>query len=137
MILPAALFPAMSPSRCRECFQIYTDEAIRQMFAVGGDPQGGSGRGAAWADAVQDQRTRRFQKQSAHWRLAPPLFSPTADEATGFEAAPFMILGVIGSSPAQPEDRSRFAQQSQPRFRVRDARITMSEPDPHRRHGRI
>src|ERR1700720_2880902 len=34
------------------------------------------------------------------------------DETTGFEAAPFMVIGLIGSAPAQPDDRGRFAQQT-------------------------
>ena len=45
---------------------------------LGRDPQGGSGRGAARADAVQDQRTQRASRMSARWRRAPPSFSPTA-----------------------------------------------------------
>jgi hypothetical protein len=51
------------------------------------------------------------------------------DEVTGFEAAPFMVIGVIGSTAAQPADRGRFAQQAATTIPgVRDARITMSEP---------
>ena len=79
---------------------------------LGGGPQGGSGRGAAWADAVQDQRTRRFQEcPHAGGRLLPS-FSPTAMKTAGFEAAPFMVIGLMGSAPAQPEDRGRFAQEA-------------------------
>ena len=51
------------------------------------------------------------------------------DENTGFEAAPFMVIGLIGSAPAQPEDRGRFAQQAATTIPgIREARITMSEP---------
>src|SRR5205085_11697030 len=51
------------------------------------------------------------------------------DEATGFEAAPFMIIGIIGQTAASPEDRGRFAQQIATTIPgVRDGRITMSEP---------
>ena len=40
-----------------------------------------------------------------------------------------MVIGLIGSTPAQPEDRDRFAQQAATTIPgVRDARITMSEP---------
>ena len=40
-----------------------------------------------------------------------------------------MVIGIIGSTPAQPEDRGRFAQQAATTIPgVRDARITMSEP---------
>src|SRR5258708_14868250 len=51
------------------------------------------------------------------------------DEVTGFEPAPFMVIGIIGAAPAQPEDRGRFAQQTATTIPgVREARITMSEP---------
>ena len=51
------------------------------------------------------------------------------DEKTGFEVAPFMIIGLIGSAPAtsrrprplRPADRNHHS-------RRRDGRITMSEP---------
>jgi hypothetical protein len=40
-----------------------------------------------------------------------------------------MVIGLIGTAPAQPEDRGRFAQQAATTIPgVRDARITMSEP---------
>ncbi len=45
------------------------------------------------------------------------------------EAAPFMLIGTIGSAPSQPEDRGRFAQQAAGQIPgLRDGRITMSEP---------
>jgi len=51
------------------------------------------------------------------------------DETTGFEPAPFMVIGLIGTAPAQPEDRDRFAQETVTAIPgVREARITMSEP---------
>jgi hypothetical protein len=51
------------------------------------------------------------------------------DEKTGFEAAPFMIIGIIGSTAASPDDRGRFAQQIATTIPgVRDGHITMSEP---------
>src|SRR4029077_17404756 len=51
------------------------------------------------------------------------------DESAGFEPAPFMVIGLIGTRAAQPDDRGRFAQQTATSIPgVRDARITMSEP---------
>jgi hypothetical protein len=51
------------------------------------------------------------------------------DEKTGFEAAPFMVVGLMGSSPALPEDRGRFAEQAVASIPgVHSSRITMSEP---------
>ena len=63
--------------------------------------------------------------------LAPgaALIIADGDEKTGFEAAPFMIIGIIGSTAASPDDRGRFAQQIATTIPgVRDGRITMSEP---------
>jgi hypothetical protein len=63
--------------------------------------------------------------------LAPgaALILADGDEKTGFEAAPFMIIGIIGSTAASPDDRGRFAQQIATTIPgVRDGRITMSEP---------
>ena len=40
-----------------------------------------------------------------------------------------MVIGLIASTPAQPDDRGRFAQQTATTIPgVREARITMSEP---------
>jgi hypothetical protein len=51
------------------------------------------------------------------------------DETTGFEPAPFMVIGMIGAPPPNPEDRARFAQEAATRIPgIREARITMSEP---------
>jgi len=63
--------------------------------------------------------------------LAPgaALILSDGDEKTGFEVAPFMIIGLIGSTPATPDDRGRFAQQIATTIPgVRDGKITMSEP---------
>jgi hypothetical protein len=92
--------------------KIYTDEAIRQMFA-----------------SVAIRKEVPVDEQLG---LMPFKISELGDfknETTGFEAAPFMVIGVIGSTPAQPDDRGRFAQQTATTIPgVRDARITMSEP---------
>lgn len=51
------------------------------------------------------------------------------DETTDFEPAPFMVIGIIGATPPDPDDRARFAQESASRIPgVRDWKITMSEP---------
>ena len=40
-----------------------------------------------------------------------------------------MVVGIVGATPNQPEDRGRFAQQVATTIPgVREARITMSEP---------
>ena len=108
--------------------KIYTDEAVRQMFAsavirkeVPVEEQ--LGLMPFKVGELGDFKNIRTLAPGAALILAD------GDEANGFEAAPFMVLGMIGSAPAQPEDRGRFAQQSATTIPgVRDARITMSEP---------
>ena len=108
--------------------KIYTDEAIRQMFAsatirteVPVDEQ--LGLMPFKVSQLGDFKNVRTLALGAAIILAD------GEEKTGFEAAPFMVIGIIGSSPAQPEDRGRFAQQAATTIPgVRDARITMSEP---------
>jgi hypothetical protein len=51
------------------------------------------------------------------------------DETTGFEAAPFMVVGVMASAPTEPDDRARFAEQAARAIPgLHTGRITMSEP---------
>ena len=108
--------------------KIYTDEAIRQMFAsaairtqVPVDEQ--LGLMPFKISELSDFKNVRTLALGASIILAD------GDEKTGFEAAPFMVIGIIGSAPTQPDDRGRFAQQAATTIPgVRDARITMSEP---------
>lgn len=63
--------------------------------------------------------------------LAPgaALLLADGNEETGIEAAPFMVLGLIGSVPEQTDDRARFAQQAAATIPgLRDAKIISSEP---------
>ena len=108
--------------------KIYTEEAIRQMFAsaairkeVPVDEQ--LGLMPFKVSELSDFKNVRTLALGAAIILAD------GDEKTGFEAAPFMVIGIVGGAPAQPEDRGRFAQQAATTIPgVRDARITMSEP---------
>jgi hypothetical protein len=51
------------------------------------------------------------------------------DESTGFEAAPFMVIGLMASAPTQPDDRGRFAEQAARAIPgMHSGHITMSEP---------
>ena len=100
--------------------------------------QGGAGRRAARPDAVQDQRAQRASRMSARWRRAPPLILADGDETTGFEAAPFMIIGLIGQTAASPDDRGRFAQQIATTIPgVRDGTHHHVRAGPHRRPARL
>jgi len=129
MILPGGTFSGYIAVQVPEnAGKIYTDDAVRQMFAsavirkeVPVDEQ--LSLLPFKITALADFKTVRT--------LAPgaALILGDSDEAKGFEIAPFMVIGLIGSTPAQPDDRGRFAQQAATTIPgVRDARITMSEP---------
>ena len=129
MILPGGTFSGYVAVQVPEnATKIYTDEAVRQMFAsavirkeVPVEEQ--LGLMPFKITELSDFKNIRTLAPGAAVILAD------GDETTGFEPAPFMLIGLIGSTPAQPEDRGRFAQQAATTIPgVRDARITMSEP---------
>jgi hypothetical protein len=108
--------------------KIYTDDAVRQMFASAVI------RKQVPVEEQLGLMPFKMSELSAFKNVrtlatGAALILADGDETTGFEAAPFMVIGVIGSAPATPEDRGRFAQQVATTIPgVRDARITMSEP---------
>jgi hypothetical protein len=128
MILPGGTFSGYIAVQVPEnAGKIYTDDAVRQMFAsavirkeVPVEEQLG----------LMPFKIGELSEFKNVRTLAPgALILADGDETTGFEAAPFMVIGMIGSAPAQPDDRGRFAQQAATTIPgVRDARITMSEP---------
>jgi hypothetical protein len=108
--------------------KIYTDEAIRQMFAT-----------AAVRNEVPVAEQLGLMPfkvgELADFKNIRTLTSGAAvlladgDEKNGFEAAPFMVIGLMGTAPTQPGDRGRFAEQAATSIPgVRNSRITMSEP---------
>jgi hypothetical protein len=107
--------------------KIYTDDAVRQMFAsvvlrkeVPVDEQLG----------LMPFRLTELGTFKNVRTLAPgaALILADGDETGGFEPAPFMIIGVIGATPPEPDERARFAQQTATQIPgVREARLTMSE----------
>jgi hypothetical protein len=129
MILPGGSFSGYVAVQVPEnAARIYTDDAVRQMFA---------------SAAIRKQVPVEEQLGLLPFKLGElgdfkniRTLSPGAaviladgEEASGFEIAPFMVIGLIGSMPAQPDDRGRFAQQTATTIPgVRDGRITMSEP---------
>lgn len=129
MILPGGTFSGYVAVQVPEnAGKIYNDDAVRQMFASAtirkevpvAEQLGLMPFNISELGDFKNVRT-----------LAPgaAIILADGDEATGFEIAPFMVIGVIGSAPAQPDDRGRFAQQAATTIPgVRDARITMSEP---------
>jgi hypothetical protein len=108
--------------------KIYTDDAVRQMFAsavirkeVPVDEQFGL-LPFKISDTGNFKNVRTLTVGSA-------IILADGDEKTGFEAAPYMVLSIMASAPAQPEDRDRFAQQAAISIPgIRNGRITMSEP---------
>jgi len=129
MILPGGTFSGYIAVQVPDnATKIYTDDAVRQMFAsavirkdVPLDEQ--LGLMPFKVGELSEFKNVRTLSPGAAILLAD------GDEATGFEAAPFMMIGVIASTPAQAGDRGRFAQQAVTTVPgVRDARITMSEP---------
>ncbi|MBR0824838.1 hypothetical protein JQ596_04760 [Bradyrhizobium manausense] len=108
--------------------KIYTDEAVRQMFATAVTRK---------EVPVDEQLAQMPFKISdlANFKnvrmLAPgsSIVLADGDATTGFESKPFMIIGLIGSTPQNPDDRARFAQEAAQQIPgVREARVTMSEP---------
>jgi len=129
MILPGPTFSGYVAVQVPEnAARIYTDDAIRQMFAsavirteVPVEEQLG----------LMPFKMSELSSFKNIRTLAPgaALILSDGDEKTGFEVAPFMIIGLIGSTAASPDDRGRFAQQIATTIPgVRDGRITMSEP---------
>jgi hypothetical protein len=129
MIFPGGTFSGYIAVQVPEnASKIYTDDAVRMMFASAVVRK---------EVPVEEQLSLMPFKISElsdfkNVRTLAPraaLILADRDEEAGFEAAPFMVIGVIGSAPAQPDDRGRFAQQAATQIPgVRDARITMSEP---------
>jgi hypothetical protein len=108
--------------------KIYSDDAVRHMFA--------SARIRKEVPVEEQLGLLPFRfSELASFKnvrtLAPgaAIILADGDETTGFEPAPFMIIGVIGAPPPEPDNRARFAQQAATQIPgVREARLTMAEP---------
>ena len=129
MILPGGTFSGYIAVQIPEnAGKIYTDEAVRKMFASANirkevPVEEQLAQMPFNVTNLGDFKNVRTLATSAAIILADN------DEATGFESAPFMVIGLITTAPAQPEDRDRFAQETAISIPgVRAARITMSEP---------
>lgn len=129
MIVPGIAFSGYVAVQVPEsAWKIYSDEAIRKMFTsavvrkeVPADEQ---------LDLLSFKVNERGEFKNVR-TLAPgaAVILADSDETTGFEAAPFMIIGLIGKTAATPDDRGRLAQQIATTIPgIREGRITMSEP---------
>lgn len=108
--------------------KIYTDDAVRQMLSTVVT------RKLVPPDEQLAQMPFNVSDLSAFKTvrtLAPAsalLLTDATDEAN-IEAAPYMVIGSVGSAPDRADDRERFAQQVAATIPgLRDGRITMSEP---------
>ncbi|WP_213775543.1 hypothetical protein [Bradyrhizobium sp. dw_78] len=129
MIMPGGTFSGYIAVQVPEnVSKIYTDDAVRKMFASA----------AIRKEVPVDEQLAQMPfklteladfKNVRTLAIGAAVVLADADEATGFEAAPFMVIGVVGQSPATPDDRDRFAQQALTSFPgIHESRITMSEP---------
>jgi hypothetical protein len=129
MILSGGTFSGYVAAQVPEnATKIYSDDAVRQMFATA----------VVRKEVPVDEQLSLMPfnvTELGHFKnvrtLAPSaaLVLADGDEASGFEPAPFMVIGLITATPPEPGDRGRFAQEAATTIPgVRDARITMSEP---------
>jgi hypothetical protein len=129
MILPGGTFAGYVAVQVPEnAAKVYTDEAVRQMFASAKIRQEVP---AAEQLALMPFKLTDLGSFKNIRTLAPgaAMILADGDEATGFEAAPFMVIGIVGTTPPEPADRARVAEEAATRIPgVREARITMSEP---------
>ena len=109
--------------------KIYTDDAVRQMFASTVIRKEVPREEALGRLPFKVSDTADFKRI----RLLPVgtavVLSDNEDESAGLEQSAFMIVGLIGSAPAPPEDRDRFAQELARSIPgIREAKLTVSEP---------
>jgi hypothetical protein len=129
MIMPGATFSGYIAVQVPEnASKIYTDEAVRQMFASAVTRKDVPVEEQLGLMPFKISELADF-KNVRTLAVGAAIILADGDETTGFEPSPFMVIGIIGSTPAQPEDRDRFARETATEIPgVRDARITMSEP---------
>ncbi|MGY3449100.1 hypothetical protein [Bradyrhizobium sp. USDA 4353] len=128
MILPGIGFSGYVAVQVPEtASKIYTDDAVRQMFASA----------VVRKDVPVDEQlsTMPFNVTDLSGFKTMRTLGPGAliladgEEEKGFEAAPFVVIGLIAGVAPEAGDRGRVAQQAATTIPgVRDARITMSEP---------
>jgi hypothetical protein len=108
--------------------RIYSDDAVRQMFTSA----------VIRKEVPVDEQLSLMPfkvgnlgdfKSVRALGATGALLLADGDETTGFEAAPFMVIGLMAASPTQPDDRARFAEQAARAIPgMHSGHITMSEP---------
>jgi hypothetical protein len=108
--------------------KIYSDEAIRQMFASATVRKEVPVPELIGLMPFNLRELADFKSVRA-LTPGPALLLADGNEVSGFEAAPFMVVSLMGATPTQTEDRGRFAEQTVTSIPgVHNWRITMSEP---------
>lgn len=129
MIVPGSGFSGYVAVQVPEnASKIYTDEAVRQMFATATIRKEVSAEEQIGLMPFKITDLAGFKDIRT---LVPGSSIILADgnESSGYESKPFMILGLIGATPQQTDDRARFAQEAALQIPgLRESRITMSEP---------
>ncbi|MGJ5065496.1 hypothetical protein [Bradyrhizobium oligotrophicum] len=128
MILPGNGFSGYVAVQIPEtASRIYTDDAVRQMFASA----------VVRKDVPVDEQLAMMPFKVTDLSgfktirtLGPgALILADGEEDKGFEAAPFVVIGLVAGVAPESGDRARVAQQAATTIPgVREARITMSEP---------
>lgn len=108
--------------------KIYSDDAVRQMFTSA----------VIRKEVPVDEQLSLMPfkvgnlgdfKSVRALGATGALLLADGDETTGFEAAPFMVIGLMAATPTQPDDRARFAEQAARAIPgMHSGHITMSEP---------
>jgi hypothetical protein len=128
MILPGGAFSGYIAVQVPEnASKIYTDDAIRQMFA--------SATVRRQVPLEEQLGLLPFKiselgdfKNVRTLAVGSAVLLADGEENSSVEVTPFMVLSLMGSAPAQPDDRGRFAQEAAISIPgVREARMTMSE----------
>jgi hypothetical protein len=108
--------------------KIYSDDAVRQMFA--------SAVLRKEVPIAEQLSLMPFKvselgdfKNVRALGATGALLLADGEETTGFEVAPFMVIGLMAAAPTQADDRARFAEQAARAIPgMHSGRITMSEP---------
>jgi hypothetical protein len=128
MILPGGAFSGYIAVQVPEnASKIYTDEAIRQMFSSAAVRRQVPLEEQLGLMPFKISELGNF-KNVRTLAVGSAVLLADGEENSSVEVAPFMVLSLMGSAPAQPDDRGRFAQEAAISIPgVREARMTMSE----------
>ncbi len=128
MIMSAGTFSGYIAVQIPEnATKIYTDDAVRKMFASAAIRK--EVPVAEQLEMMPFKMTDLASFKNVR-TLAPgsAVVLADGDETSGFEPAPYMVIGLIGASAPEPGDRARFAVEAARAIPgVRDVKITMAE----------